>query len=94
MNWGPPTNSIEVRSFLGLAGYYQRFVENFSIIASLMTKLLRNNIQFGWTDECQNSFDELKKWLTIAPVLTFPSSGGGYVIYSDAFYKSLDCVLM
>ena len=59
-----------------------------------MTKLLRKNVKFEWNNECQNSLDELKKMLTIAPVLTFPSSSGDYVIYSDTSRKDLGCVLM
>ena len=59
-----------------------------------MIKLLRKNIKFEWTNECQNSFDELKKWLTTTPVLTFSSSGEGCVTCSDASCKSLGCVLM
>ena len=58
LNWKPPTNVHEVRSFLGLAGYYRRFVQNFSIIASPLTKLLRKNVKFAWNEECHDSFDE------------------------------------
>ena len=94
VNWEPPTNPTEVRSFLGLAGYYRRFVQDFSIIASPLTKLLRKNTKFEWTTECQESFEKLKACLTSAPVLTLPSSNGGYVVYSDASRKGLGCVLM
>ena len=60
VNWELPTNPTEVRSFLGLVGYYRRFVQDFSIIASPMTKLLRKNIKFEWTGECQENFEKLK----------------------------------
>ena len=60
VNWKPPRNITEVRSFLGLAGYYRRFVRGFSIIDSSLTKLLRKGIKFEWTDKCQNSFEQLK----------------------------------
>ena len=70
VNWKPPRNVTEVRSFLGLAGYYRRFVRVFSIIASLTTKLLRKGIKFEWTDKCQNNFEQLKVMLVEAPVLT------------------------
>ena len=59
-----------------------------------MTKLLRKNTKFDWSDECQKSMDELKKRLTSALVLTLPSSCGGYVVYSDASHKELRCFLM
>ena len=57
VNWKPPRNVTEVRSFLGLKGYYRRFVKGFSIIASPLTKLLRKGVKFKWTDKCQNSFE-------------------------------------
>ena len=60
VDWKPPKNVTEVRSFLGLAGYYRRFVNGFSIIAAPMTRLLRKNVKFEWTEECQQSFEELK----------------------------------
>ena len=63
LSWKPPTSVHEVHSFLGLAGYYRRFVQNFSIIASPLTKLLRKNMKFVWNEECQGSFDELKACL-------------------------------
>ena len=83
-NWEVPKNVTEVRSFLGMAGYYRRFVEGFSKIAGPMTKLLRKNVPFSWTEEAQQSFEELKRRLTSAPVLTTPSGQGGFVVYSDA----------
>ena len=57
VNWKPPRNVTEVRSFLGLAGYYRRFVRGFSVIASPLTKLLRKEIKFEWTEKCHNSFE-------------------------------------
>ncbi|KAJ8761995.1 hypothetical protein K2173_006597 [Erythroxylum novogranatense] len=94
VNWHAPTTVTEVRSFLGLAGYYRRFVEGFSIIATPLTKLLRKNQKFVWSDECQRSFEELKHRLTSAPVLTLPTGEGSYTVYSDASRKGLGCVLM
>ena len=75
VNWKPPRNVTKVRSFLGLAGYYRRFVRGFSVIASSLTKLLRKGIKFEWTDKCQNSFEKLKEMLVDAPVLMQPTSG-------------------
>ena len=70
VNWKPPRSVTEVRSFLGLAGYYRRFVKGFSVIASPLTKLLRKGVMFEWSDKCQNSFEQLKEMLVEAPVLT------------------------
>ena len=94
MNWKSPQNVTEVRSFLGLAGYYRRFVRGFSVIASPLTKLLRKGIKFEWTHKCQNSFEQLKGMLVEAPVLTQLTSGKEYTLYSDASCIGLGCVLM
>ncbi|XP_065866494.1 uncharacterized protein [Euphorbia lathyris] len=93
-NWKAPSNVHEVHSFLGLAGYYRRFVNGFSLIASPMTQLLRKGVKFKWTPECQKSFDTLKSRLISAPVLTLPVVGEGYTIYSDASRQGLGIVLM
>ena len=71
----PSRNVTYVSSFLGLAGYYRRFVKEFSVIASSLTKLLQKGIKFVWDDKCQSSFYRLKKILVEAPVLTQPTSG-------------------
>ena len=94
MNWKPPRNVTEVISFLGLASYYRRFVRGFSVIASPLTKLLRKEIKFEWTDKCHNSFEQLIGMLVEAPVLTQPTSGKEYTLYSDASGIGLGCVLM
>ena len=90
VNWKPPTNVTEIRSFLGLAGYYRRFVEGFSKLAAPLTKLTRKEE----SEACQQSFDELKRKLTSAPVLTLPSGQDGYTVYCDASKLGLGCVLM
>ena len=94
VEWKPPRNVTEVRSFLGLTGYYRRFVKGFSMITAPMTKLLQKNVKFEWGEECQRSFDKLKAFLTEAPVLTQPTCGKEYVIFSDASLNELGCVLM
>ena len=94
MNRKPPRNVTEVRIFLGIAGYYRRFVRGFSVIASPLTKLLRKGIKFEWIDKCLNSFEQLKTMLVEAPVLTQPTSGKEYTLYSDASSIGLGCVLM
>ena len=60
VNWKPPKNVSEVRSFLGLAGYYRKFVEGFSKIAAPLTKLTKKDVKYDWVDSCQQSFEELK----------------------------------
>ncbi|XP_074374411.1 uncharacterized protein LOC141714814 [Apium graveolens] len=90
-NWPRPSTATKVRSFLELAGYYRRFVEGFLTIAMPLTQLTRKSNKFIWTDECEASFQELKKRLATSPVLTLPSGLGVYVIYSDALKKGLGC---
>jgi len=70
--WVAPTSAGEIGSFLGLAGYYRRFIENFSRIAKPMTELLKKETKFKWTEECEASFPELKKRLLTAPMLILP----------------------
>ncbi|WMV50829.1 hypothetical protein MTR67_044214 [Solanum verrucosum] len=94
VDWRHPKSPTEVRSLLGLAGYYKRFVKGFSIIASPLTKLLKKEVKFIWDDKCQESFETLKSLLTQAPILTLPIEGKKYVVYSDASHNGLGCVLM
>ena len=94
LNWKPPTSATEIRSFLGLAWYYRKFVEGFSKIAAPLTRLTRKEEPFLWSEACQQSFDELKGRLTSAPVLTLPSGQDGFVVYCDASRQGLGCVLM
>ena len=93
-SWLRPSTVSEIRSFLGLAGYYRRFVEGFSSIASPLTQLTRKRTPFVWSPTCKTSFQELKQKLVSAPVLTIPDGSGIFVIYSDASKRGLRCVLM
>ncbi|KAL8124997.1 hypothetical protein AgCh_012612 [Apium graveolens] len=86
-NWEQPTTPTEVRSFIGLAGYYRRFVKDFAKIAGLLTRLTRKTEKFIRTEKCEESFQELKKRLVSAPVLALPDDKGNFVIYSDASHK-------
>ncbi|KAL0282093.1 UNVERIFIED_CONTAM: Transposon Ty3-I Gag-Pol polyprotein [Sesamum angustifolium] len=79
MEWEPPKNVPEVRSFLGLAGYYRRFVKDFSVVTKPLTNLLKKNAPCNWNDKCAQSFEELKKRLTSTPILALSSGDGGYV---------------
>ncbi|GJR76093.1 putative reverse transcriptase domain-containing protein [Tanacetum coccineum] len=92
--WVRPTTVIAVRIFLGLAGYYRRFVKGFSLLALPLTKLLWKGENFVWNEEREKSFEELKRRLVSSPVLTLPYGTCGYQIYSDASKKGLGCVLM
>ena len=94
VNWKPPKNVSEVKSFLGLAGYYRKFVEGLSKIAAPLTKLTRKDVKYDWVDACQQSFEELKGRLTSAPVQALPNGRDGFVVYSDSFRQGLGCVLM
>ncbi|KAK1668195.1 hypothetical protein QYE76_056354 [Lolium multiflorum] len=80
LEWEAPKTVKEIRGFLGMAGYYRRFIEGFSKIAGPMTKLLRKNTPFVWSEECEKSFQTLKEKLTTAPVLA-PEVGKDYTVY-------------
>ena len=84
LDWKEPQTVKAVRSFLSLAGYYRRFIENFSKIAKPLTSLIEKGADFMWTDERQAAFDELKKRLTTAPVLTLPDQSKRFTVYCDA----------
>ena len=94
VNWEQPRNALEVRSFLGLAGYYRKFVEHFSLIAVPLTWLTRKGLKYEWSEKCEQSFQELKSRLTTAPVLVLSTLGVEYVVFSDASKQGLGCVLM
>ncbi|KAD2805327.1 hypothetical protein E3N88_38704 [Mikania micrantha] len=94
MKWSPPKTPTEIRSFLGLAGYYRCFIQDFSKIASPLTKLTKKEVKFDWSTRQQQAFEELKSRLTQAPVLSLPEGTEDMVIYSDASYQGLGCVLM
>ncbi|WVZ96060.1 hypothetical protein U9M48_041743 [Paspalum notatum var. saurae] len=83
-----------IRSFLGLAGYYRRFIKDFSKIAKPMTSLTKKNVKFIWSPKCEEGFQELKKLLTTAPVLAQPDVTKPFDVYCDASGQGLGCVLM
>ena len=89
-----PRNVVEVRSFLGLASYYRRFVEGFSKLATPLTELTLKSLKFMWSDRCENSFQELKQRLISAPILSLPIDEEKFVVYCDASRQGLGCVLM
>ncbi|KAA3460507.1 retrotransposon protein [Gossypium australe] len=93
LDWKPPRSVAGIRSFLGLAGYYRRFVEGFSLIAAPLTKLLRKEVPFVWGDKQHESFEKLKRVLTEAPVLIQPEAGKDFTVYCDASHTGLGYVL-
>jgi hypothetical protein len=94
MDWRPPTSIHQIRSFLGLAGYYRRFIPDFSRIAKPMTELLKKGVKFSWDKKCEDAFHTLRNHLTTAPVLAQPDVSKPFDIYCDASGTRLGCVLM
>jgi hypothetical protein len=94
LSWNAPTSVSDIRSFLGLARYYQRFIEGFLKISKPMTELLEKDKKFEWTPTCEASFQELKKRLTTAPILVMPDMEKSFCIYCDTSSQGLGCVLM
>jgi hypothetical protein len=89
-----PTNPTEVRAFLGIAGYYRKFVEGFSSIARPLTQLLKKDKKFEWTKKYEQSSQELKRRLVSAPILTMPDITKSFDVYCDASKLGLGSVLM
>jgi hypothetical protein len=94
VGWKIPNPVTEIRSFLGLAGYYRRFIEGFSKIAKPMTSVLEKRNEFKWSRECQDSFNQLKFRLMSPPLLVMLDLQKGFDIYCDACRQVLGCVLM
>ena len=94
MSWERPKSIFEIRSFLGLAGYYRRFMEDFSQLAAPMMRLTRKEVKFVWDDSCERALQELKRRLTSAPILIVPERGQRYIVYRDASKDGLGFVLM
>ncbi|KAJ9538003.1 hypothetical protein OSB04_030736 [Centaurea solstitialis] len=93
-SWEPPKSPSEVRSFLGLAGYYRKFIKDFSRIAIPLTALTKKNIEFKWDKDQEEAFTTLKERLCSAPILALPDGTEGMVVFSDASHLGLGCVLM
>ncbi|GJY57697.1 putative reverse transcriptase domain-containing protein [Tanacetum coccineum] len=93
-NWKTPESPTEIRSFLGLAGYYRRFIENFSKIAKPLTLLTQKNKVYVWGDKQEESFRILKEKLCNAPVLALPDGPNDFVVYCDVSNQGFGCVLM
>ncbi|KAJ3700836.1 hypothetical protein LUZ61_004541 [Rhynchospora tenuis] len=93
IEWASPKNVTEVRCFLGLTGYYRRFVPNYAKLAKPLTQLLKKDNGFVWEESQERSFQELKERLVSAPILVMPIMGRDYIVYTDASKLGLGCVL-
>ncbi|GJT10488.1 putative reverse transcriptase domain-containing protein [Tanacetum coccineum] len=93
-DWASPKTPTEIRQFLGLAGYYRRFIEGFSKIAKSMTKLTQKGIKFDWGEKEEDAFQLIKQKLCSAPILALPEGSEDFVVYCDASHKGLGAVLM
>nr|GEW32524.1 retrotransposon protein, putative, Ty3-gypsy subclass [Tanacetum cinerariifolium] len=93
-DWALPMTSTEIRQFLGLAGYYQRFIEGFLKITRPMTKLNQKSVKFDWGEKAEAAFQLLKRKLCSAPILALPEGSENFVVYCDASQKGLGVVLM
>ncbi|GJS75039.1 putative reverse transcriptase domain-containing protein [Tanacetum coccineum] len=93
-DWASPKTPTEIRQFLGLAGYYRRFIEGFSKIAKPMTKLTQKKVTFEWGDKQEAAFQTLKTKLCSAPILALPQGAENFIVYCDASHKGLGAVLM
>jgi hypothetical protein len=94
MEWPLPTNIPELRSFMGLVGYYRWFVEGFLKIANPITELQNKNKRFVWTKKCAVAFQRLKELLTTAPILKVPDMDADFLVCTDASKEGLGRVLM
>ena len=94
LNWKTPESVSEIRSFLGLAGYYWQFVPDFSKIARPVNELLKKGVKFIWDDKCEQAFQTLRKLLTSASVLAQLDITRPFDVYCDASGTGLGCVLM
>ncbi|GJW03205.1 putative reverse transcriptase domain-containing protein [Tanacetum coccineum] len=93
-DWESPKTLTEIRQFLGLVGYYRRFIEGFSKIAKPMTKLTQKSVKFNWGEKEETAFQTLKQKLCSAPILALPEGSENFVVYCDASHKGLRAVLM
>ncbi|GJX97811.1 putative reverse transcriptase domain-containing protein [Tanacetum coccineum] len=93
-DWASPKTPTEICQFLGLAGYYRRFIEGFSKITKSMTKLTQKGIKFDWGEKEENAFQMIKQKLCSAPILALPEGSEDFVVYCDASHKGLGAVLM
>jgi hypothetical protein len=93
-DWSLSKNVVEVKSFMGLAGYYRRFIEGFSKIAHPITSLQRKGVKFQWTLDCEKSFQKLKQLLTSAPILRIANPNEDFIVFTNSCKEGLGGVLI
>nr|GEZ32234.1 reverse transcriptase domain-containing protein [Tanacetum cinerariifolium] len=93
-DWASPKTPTKIRQFLGLAGYYRRFIEGFSKIAKSMTKLTQKNVKFDWGEKEEAAFQLIKQKLCSAPIMALPKGSKNFIVYCDASHKGLGAMLM
>ena len=94
VNWLPPKNITQLKSFLGAIGYYRKFVKNFAQIAKPLFNLLKKDVRYVWSNDCNYAFEKLKKTLTMAPILVPPDYSKPFIIRTDASRDGLGGVLL
>ena len=94
LNWPPPATVKQIRQFLGLAGFYRQFINNFSGVASPLSSLMKTNTPFVWTSECDKAFNQLKQCISSEPVLMLPREREPFTIHTDASRFAIGGVLM
>jgi hypothetical protein len=94
MEWLSLTNVPEVHSFMGLVGYYRRFIEGFSNIANMIMELQKKKKNFVWTKKCTEAFRRLKELFKTTPILNFLDMDADLLVCTDAFKEGLGGVLM
>ena len=94
MSWERPKSVFEILSFLGLAGYYRRFIEDFSQLEAHVTRLAWKEVKFELNDLCEKAFQTMRRRFTSAPILIVPERGQRYTMYCDASKAGLGCILM
>lgn len=92
-DWPTPTSVIEIRSFIGIASYYRRFIENFSNVAYPLTRLTQKDRKFEWSEDCEKTFNSFKHLLTTAPILSYPSTNDMFILDTDASAYGVGAVL-
>ena len=94
MDWPTPKDVSDIRSFMGLVGYYRRFIKGFSNIGCAITSLQKKGVKFLWTSECEERFQEMKSLLTNALVLNIANQNKDFLVCIDVWKERLGGVLM